>query len=237
MLILYLLISFFVTISMRTNCAPLLDELGLKYRTDKSSSHHNYLNIYQKYLEIYRNQPIRFLEIGFYRGDSARMWQEYFSNALLFFIDIDPKVFDSTQSLGSRFDLALVDQSNKQALQDYIKKTGGNFDVIIDDGGHTMKQQIISFETLFPHLRSGGLYIIEDLHTCYNLHPYTQSNWRILNDMNGLKTTDYLKQRIDDLNYIGAKTLCADHLKFSQELKKTLNIYQASITALHFYDS
>jgi hypothetical protein len=42
------------------------------------------------------------------------------------------------------------------------------FDIIIDDGGHTMNQQRISFMTLLSLVRSGGLYVIEDLETSYN---------------------------------------------------------------------
>jgi demethylmacrocin O-methyltransferase len=42
------------------------------------------------------------------------------------------------------------------------------FDIIIDDGGHTMNQQRISFMNLLSLVRSGGLYVIEDLETSYN---------------------------------------------------------------------
>ena len=47
----------------------------------------------------------------------------------------------------------------------FIQENGGDFDIIIDDGSHKMNHQQISFDVLFPHLKSGGIYVIEDLHT------------------------------------------------------------------------
>ena len=43
----------------------------------------------------------------------------------------------------------------------------GPFDIVIDDGGHFMDDIISSFKTLLPHVRAGGTYIVEDLHTSY----------------------------------------------------------------------
>lgn len=48
-----------------------------------------------------------------------------------------------------------------------ITNSRGYFDIIIDDGGHTMKQQITSFNHLLSKVRSGGIYVIEDLQTSY----------------------------------------------------------------------
>lgn len=39
----------------------------------------------------------------------------------------------------------------------------GPFDIIIDDGGHTVSQQITTLVTLFPALSKGGLFFVEDL--------------------------------------------------------------------------
>ena len=110
------------------------------------------------------DKPIKFLEIGIFEGASVKLWEEYFKNADLHFIDI---TFQNIKHFSNRSHYHLCDQENPESLQAFIQKTGGDFDLIIDDGGHTMKQQITSFVTLFPYLKSGGIYIIEDLHTSY----------------------------------------------------------------------
>lgn len=59
------------------------------------------------------------------------------------------------------------DQADIKFLETFISASGGGFDVIIDDGGHTMNQQITSFNRLFPIVKPGGIYFVEDLATSY----------------------------------------------------------------------
>ena len=79
------------------------------------------------------------------------------------FLDIDPackelEVPGLTVEIG--------DQSDGIFLQDVATKHRP-FDIIIDDGGHKMNQQIASFNALWPRLSDGGLYVVEDTHTSY----------------------------------------------------------------------
>ena len=141
-----------------------LDQMALETGTDKSSRAHNYTEIYAEHFAPLRNQSIKFLEIGIAAGESVRLWENYFPNASLHFIDI---CRDGIQYYSPRSHYYFLDQADPQALQEFAHLSGGSFDIIIDDGGHFMHQQIISFQTLFPYLQSGGLYIIEDLHTSY----------------------------------------------------------------------
>lgn len=53
------------------------------------------------------------------------------------------------------------------AFLNTIRSSESSFDVIVDDGGHTMKQQITSLMHLLSKVRSGGVYVIEDLETSY----------------------------------------------------------------------
>ena len=53
------------------------------------------------------------------------------------------------------------------AFSNTIRSSESSFDIIVDDGGHTMKQQITSLMHLFSEVRSGGVYVIEDLQTSY----------------------------------------------------------------------
>jgi hypothetical protein len=222
----YSLVSFSAT----------LDQLGVKYNTDKSSIFHNYLNTYEKYLSHLKDQPITFLEIGFWHGDSARMWDEYFSKAQLHFIDIDKVAFNYMHGLSARSTLHIADQGNRQDLQNFIAKTNTSFDVILDDGGHHMHQQILSFQILFPLIKPGGLYIIEDLHTSY------WSDWgsygSIGNPRNGPGTAiNFLLDLAHDVNYVGAYTGCADFNKSPDHLRRALTSFQSQIESIHFYSS
>jgi hypothetical protein len=82
---------------------------------------------------------------------------------------------------------------------------------------------------LFPHVKSGGLYIIEDLHTSY---------WPAFGGGRHSRTTiAFLKGLIDDVNFIGARTKRASHLNIDSSISKELNPYRTQIESIHFYDS
>ena len=56
------------------------------------------------------------------------------------------------------------DQGDPAVLDEWIETSGGDFDIIIDDGGHSNCQIWTSFEKLWPTFKPGGLYFIEDTH-------------------------------------------------------------------------
>jgi hypothetical protein len=134
-----------------------LHKLGLKYKTDKAY-YHNFTNVYDERLRHLINKPINFLEIGIGDGSSLLMWCEYFKKGKIFGADI----LDKRSIENERIKIFQVDQENEKNLILLPK----NLDVILDDGGHTMLQQQITFKILFEHnLKSGGFFILEDLHT------------------------------------------------------------------------
>lgn len=209
-----------------------LDRLAVSAGTDKGSNFHDYTKIYAQYLSSLKNEPISFLEIGIYKGNSVKLWESYFTKADLHFIDIAPSLIEYHST---RSHYHFIDQGNRAELQTFIESIKGGFDVIIDDGGHKAAEQIISFQTLFPHLKAGGLYIIEDLHADY------------LNDLANygkicIPTThrsckDFLKTLLDDLNYASSLSQCADHNKLTPETQECLNYFQKNIGEMHFYPS
>lgn len=124
----------------------------------------HYLPIYDSLLECWQGRDIRFLEIGIYRGGSMPMWQGFFGNkSQLTFLDIDPKCKE-LEMPGTMVEIG--DQSDPAFLEK-ITQIHGPFDIIVDDGGHKMNQQITSFSSLWPALSDRGLYIVEDTHTSY----------------------------------------------------------------------
>lgn len=123
----------------------------------------NYFTEYDLHLRDYRDRPLRLLEIGVQGGGSLAMWREYFPTVQVVGLDIDPAC---KQYETAGVSIYIGSQENAALLRK-IDDEQGPFDIIIDDGGHTMKQQIGTFKTLFPLLTDDGLYVIEDLHTSY----------------------------------------------------------------------
>ena len=102
------------------------------------------------------------LEIGVQTQKSVRMWEEFFPNAVVHGLDIDPKC---KQFESGRVKIHIGDQSDKNFLQSVTNIAGG-FDLIIDDGSHIPQHQIASFEHLFPTLSQHGIYVVEDTGGC-----------------------------------------------------------------------
>jgi len=150
-----------------------LDEIAIKTGTDKGTtsqfaSTHGYAPIYEKYLSDLRDKQIRMLEIGIGMeftpgGQSVRMWYEYFEQAEICTIDIvDMKHLEN--EIPYRFRFYKGDQSSREDLKNMYNEFGSKpFDFILEDGSHIHEHQIISLGSLFPYVKSGGYYILEDV--------------------------------------------------------------------------
>ncbi len=204
--------------------------------TDKTSWH-NYVEVYSHYFKDIKDKKLKFLEIGIWSGGSLVMWENYFRNAEIYGIDttLDYKTHPTTRAI-----CLLADQSKPVDLLRVVQTCGGPFDIILDDGGHFMQQQITSFLTLFPHLKKGGIYVIEDLHTSY-WSEYGGGGTRLNPESEGNTTISFLKGLIDDVNFVGASTGRAshrpDHRQDWDELQDRLDEYKTDILSIHFYDS
>jgi hypothetical protein len=145
-----------------------LDELGRQFGTDKSTIGHCYTVMYGERLAPLRDKPITFLEIGLAGGKSARMWDAYFTHpkARILEMDIEVKAEARVGPYSDRVFLLTGDQGNEADLRKLARACDG-FDVIVDDGGHIATAQQLSFRLLWPYLRVGGQYWIEDLETSY----------------------------------------------------------------------
>jgi hypothetical protein len=128
-----------------------LNDLALKFGTDKSSEGHNYCPFYEQTLP---KNPKRLLEIGCLYGASARMWREWFPQTEVHVLDLFeentiPDIPGVVFHKGDQRDWRILDQLRKF-----------NFDVVIDDGSHNSRDQMMTFYGLF----NGGHYYIEDIH-------------------------------------------------------------------------
>lgn len=135
----------------------ILEELGAKYRPSKRT--HNYLPYYWMHFRDIRHDVKKVIEIGVQTDHSIRMWEEFFPNATIYGLDIDPKC---KQFEGGRRRILIGDQSNADFCNQVIRETGGDIDIVIDDGSHRIEHQLKSFSLFFPTLTDHGIYVVED---------------------------------------------------------------------------
>ena len=204
-----------------------LDTIFSKYNTDKNNSFHNYSRQYHQLFDTFREKPIKYLEIGVYRGNSMYAMRETFKNAtLLVGVDINPycKTFENQSN---RVFIEIGDATNPEFIS-HLTNMYGTFDVILDDGSHINKDVIQSFELLFPLLNDNGLYVVEDT-ICYKSSEYINPAYN-----NHLQYffnyTRFLNQwRFDSTE--GIRDQCVDPFKI---LKKTDNVFEYSIDKIEY---
>jgi len=170
----------------------LLDHMAIQHKSDKSSRFHNYAVKYDKILNPRRASITSILEIGVAQGQSIKMWVDYFPNAVIHGADISP-LSKICESYSNRIKFHLLDQRNEAQLKNMEQFSP--FDLIIDDGNHLWMEQILTFNTLFPYVKSGGIYIVEDTTTSY---------WKEYKNYH-ISPTEYFKKLIDDVNLNGAR--------------------------------
>lgn len=130
----------------------------------KSVKHTTYFAIYDELFCRYRNKDITFVEIGVFGGGSLFMWREFFGpKARIIGIDLNPNA-KKWEEHG--FEIFIGSQSDENFWQKFIQEIG-KVDVILDDGGHTYEQQIVTTEMLLPMIKDGGMLVVEDTHTSY----------------------------------------------------------------------
>ncbi len=146
---------------------PSLRALAVKNRTDKLD--HGYIDAYAHWFGSRRIKALNVLEIGVGGydepndgGNSLRMWRDYFPKAMIYAIDIAEK----SPHVEKRIRIFRGSQNDPEFLRK-VSVDIGRLDIIIDDGSHVSEHIITSFNTLFPLLTDGGIYVIEDLHTSY----------------------------------------------------------------------
>ena len=176
----------------------------------------HYFEIYDRHFARFRGTNVHVVEFGVSQGGSLQMWRNYFGpESRIYGVDINP---DCKKLEEQHVQIFIGDQGDRQFLKTLASEIP-KIDILIDDGGHTMNQQIATFEELFPFVDKDGVYLCEDLHTSY------WSGWG-----GGFKKKgtfiEHSKTFIDALNACHSKT---DKLK--------VNDFTKSAHSLHYYDS
>ena len=151
-----------------------------------------YFNVYDQLLSQYRDKSIVFLEIGILDGGSLFMWRDFFGpQARIIGVDLNP---EAKKWEKEGFEIFIGDQSSAEFWKKTLN-TIGKLDIVLDDGGHTYEQQIMTTESVIPFINDGGVIIIEDCHTSY----MKKFGFRKLSFIN------YAKKMIDNINkrYVG----------------------------------
>ena len=197
-----------------------LYRLAELHGTDKIYGH-NYIDVYNHHFKKFRKLPVTFLEIGVggyddprSGGQSLRMWKDYFFNGNIHALDI----FDKSPHQENRIRIFQGSQADKECLQKIHQETG-DFDLIVDDGSHMNEHIITSFEILFPLLKDGGVYVVEDIQTAY----WPQYGGQTETGREGTAMA-FFRKLADGLNH-------AEYLM--PEYKP--NYYDKNIFSLHFY--
>ena len=193
----------------------ILTDLTIKYDVDALEL--GYTQHYEQLLSEVRNDFTKVLEIGVETGRSHRLWLEYFPNAKIYGYDIFEYGYDELQRLQKynpfldRSVMFKGDHSNVEDLNRFKSEHGNNFNMIIDDGGHTMEQMQTSLNHLWDSVKPGGIYVIEDLHSCSGQWPelygyqVIQSGDTITTALlNSLENTD---ESVTATNYISANMI------------------------------
>jgi len=152
-----------------------IKEIFQETNTDKLWRH-GYHRYYETQLAPYRGiDGLRLLEIGADSGISLGAWLQYFANpatvqGVAYGVDAGNaknKACELMPAQCNKLEIYSLDQSDKAALADMSAKNPEGWDIIIYDASHYPPHQIISFQSLWPKLRPGGLYVIEDIESSY----------------------------------------------------------------------
>lgn len=170
-----------------------LGEIYLNYQSpeghgDKGTAH-TYIEEYEKLLGEYRENST-VLEIGICKGESLKMWNEYFINSNVYGIDITDEYIKELIN-ENKYNIIIGNACSEEILKQLDNLT---FDVIIDDGSHMINDQINSFNILKNRMNPNGIYIIEDVNNI------DLSRDRLTELHNNIKIIDnrHIKNRVDD---------------------------------------
>ena len=148
-----------------------------------------YFDVYDGIFDRFKHKKITFVEVGVLNGESLQMWKKYFHpDSKIIGIDFNPecKKFEK-----DGIEIFIGDQSDEDFWDNFFKKVG-KVDILLDDGGHTNTQQIITTLKSLPNITDDGILMIEDTHTSYMQEFGNPNKYSFIN---------FTKKIIDDVNF------------------------------------
>ena len=195
-----------------------------------SSKWRHYFEIYDRYFSKFRGTDCTYLEIGVAKGGSLEIIREYLGpGARIVGVDVNP---ECKQYERDGIEIVIGDQASPHFMTETIASKGP-FDIIIDDGGHIPDQQLVSFLALFQHLKEGGVYLVEDLHTTFWLGAQASRF--------GINFYDFARGLVEKLTlfHVDQRLMELYQTPRDQRTSKVTmqNFAATDILGIHFYDS
>jgi hypothetical protein len=183
---------------------------NLKYTSLKIDS---YFQVYEEIFSRYVGKKITFVEVGILGGGSLQMWKEFFGDkARIIGIDMHP---EAKKLEKDGFEIFIGSQSDENFWNNFYRKVG-KIDILLDDGGHQNKQQILTLSKSINNINDGGLIVVEDTHTSY---------MKKFGNPSKVSFISFAKHLIDKVNY-----------RFLDSYKKKLKA-ERKIFSINFYES
>ncbi len=134
----------------------MLDELAVKYDTDKGPASHWYTKHYERMFGAIRLDVESVLEVGVGSGASLKMWRDYFPAAMIHGVDMNQQ-----GDMGARIACYDIEQTDCQRLTDYLQDK--HLEIIVEDASHEQEKTFKTLDCLWPMLEPKGWYVIEDM--------------------------------------------------------------------------
>ena len=177
---------------------------------------HDYSDFYTKNLAFLKNKKIDILEIGSAKGDGLASFYYYFQNSNLIGLDNNPF---RLRYKSNRIRNIFVDVSSRQILNNLTKHLNQKFDLIIEDSSHKLIDQILCFAENFKNLRSGGIYVVEDLN-----FPDIHETYNPTKERNNLK---YILSKIISGEEVISKFIEKEKIEYIKENVKSIDFYKS----------
>lgn len=220
-----------------------LSEISKKYPTDKDFTHNYYNSVYEDAFSSIKDEVKLVCEIGiggFWKeagwvpGNSLKVWRDYFKNAKILGLDINSHDVDDLD----RISLDYLDQSKKDLVIDYSSKLQ-DYDIIIDDGSHNVYDQQITLAYFLKSLKSGGIYVLEDLHSSIEVEIPEKANlwgWGVPGFVTPLELLDQFEKhknfKVENSKPFSLSEEELDYLEKNIDSVKVYRVGPTSITSV-----
>ena len=188
---------------------------------DKKIIAHGYAKIYEKYLKEHKEKNLNIIELGSFYGNASAAFYFYFKNSRIYSADINPDMYLYRSKRLINF---FTDTSSRSSIERNILKKNIQFDLIIEDASHMLKDQIISLFILFKNLKSGGFFIVEEID-----FPEKREDMRVGQEFPDLKTI--LNKIINKENF-NSEYINENEKKYFLENFDTIKFYTGNINEI-----
>ena len=184
---------------------------------------HEYALFYDRYFKSLKNNKLNILELGTFKGGATAAFSIFFKNSKIYSGDLYPDIFNFSSKKITNFK---IDTSSINSINNIIVNNDLQYDIIIEDAGHYLKDQIISLFILFKKLKPKGFFVIEELD-----FPDTRSDMNIDNEKPTLKEIFYYIKNKQDFN---PKYIDLLDKKYFLENFEFINIYKGRTNEIAF---